>query len=350
MFIDFDNIEIGVKSTLGENFDVGAILDALKERGEVVTKIAYADWTRAGEYSRSPHPARHPPGTAQLDARRRQERRRHQPGARCPRDGVHASAHQRVRDRRRRQRLPRAGREAQAVRQEGVRRRRPGIHEHHPAAQLPRVHRLREPDGVAAGRAPKAAGPRRPPPRAPIAQAFPIVRRALKILADREVSPQTGLLKSTLLQLDSTFSERNYGASSFLDFVEKLAQSGLVQLKHTGRSVIVELNENFDESEYSTAAAVAGGRPVAARGSHGCARGRSRAADGDGRGRADVPPRPDRGTSRCRRAIRPTESAGCADPDALPRRHGGRCTCATSSSSYGPPRAASTSADTVSSG
>src|SRR5262249_23838061 len=82
---------------------------------------------------------------------------------------------------------------------------------------------------------------------APLAQAFPIVRRALKILADREVSPQTGLLKSTLLQLDSTFSERNYGASSFLDFVEKLAQAGLVGLKHSGRSVKVELNESFDE-------------------------------------------------------------------------------------------------------
>src|SRR4026209_383551 len=52
VFIDFDNIEMGVKSPLGENFDVGAILDALKERGEVVTKIAYADWTRAGEDSR----------------------------------------------------------------------------------------------------------------------------------------------------------------------------------------------------------------------------------------------------------------------------------------------------------
>ena len=60
----------------------------------------------------------------------------------------------------------------------------------------------------------------------PVAQAVPIVRRALKILADREVSPQTGLLKSTLLQLDSTFSERNYGASSFLDFVEKLVAGG----------------------------------------------------------------------------------------------------------------------------
>src|SRR5439155_23644172 len=88
-----------------------------------------------------------------------------------------------------------------------------------------------------------------PAAAAPIAQAFPIVRRALKILADREVSPQTGLLKSTLLQLDSTFSERNYGASSFLDFVEKLAQAGLVQLKHAGRSVMVELNDGFDEDD-----------------------------------------------------------------------------------------------------
>ena len=53
VFIDFDNIEIGVKTTLGQQFDVGVILDAIKERGEVVTKIAYADWTRAGEYSRA---------------------------------------------------------------------------------------------------------------------------------------------------------------------------------------------------------------------------------------------------------------------------------------------------------
>ena len=52
VFIDFDNIEIGVKTTLSEHFDIGIVLEALKERGEVVTKIAYADWTRAGEYSR----------------------------------------------------------------------------------------------------------------------------------------------------------------------------------------------------------------------------------------------------------------------------------------------------------
>jgi hypothetical protein len=48
--------------------------------------------------------------------------------------------------------------------------------------------------------------------RTPIEQAIPLVQRALAVLTEREVSPQLGLLKSTLLQLDSTFSERSYGA------------------------------------------------------------------------------------------------------------------------------------------
>ena len=46
VFIDFDNIEIGVKSTLQREFDVSIVLEALKERGEIVTKIAYANWGR----------------------------------------------------------------------------------------------------------------------------------------------------------------------------------------------------------------------------------------------------------------------------------------------------------------
>src|SRR5690348_12726683 len=46
VFVDFDNIEIGVKSTLHREFDVAAELDALKERGEIVTKFAYANWGR----------------------------------------------------------------------------------------------------------------------------------------------------------------------------------------------------------------------------------------------------------------------------------------------------------------
>src|SRR5258708_21163339 len=51
VFIDFDNIEIGVKSTLGREFDVSLVLEAIKERGEVVTKIAYGNWKMSGRHS-----------------------------------------------------------------------------------------------------------------------------------------------------------------------------------------------------------------------------------------------------------------------------------------------------------
>src|SRR3982751_4007005 len=53
VFIDFDNIEIGVKSTLHREFDVAAVLDGLKERGEIVTKFAYANWGRQESATRA---------------------------------------------------------------------------------------------------------------------------------------------------------------------------------------------------------------------------------------------------------------------------------------------------------
>lgn len=247
VFIDFDNIEIGVKSTLGEHFDIGVILEALKERGEVVTKIAYADWTRAGEYSR-----------ALTQHAIRLVQRNLTPGG--DKNGADINL---------------------ALDALEMAFTHPHINAYvivgGDSDFLSLVEKLKQYDKkvfVVGGRAftsvilqrnchefiayenlvrkPAVRGgrPAASSASSPIAQAFPIVRRALKILADREVSPQTGLLKSTLLQLDSTFSERNYGASSFLDFTEKLSQAGLVQLKHSGRSVMVELVAGFsDEGE-----------------------------------------------------------------------------------------------------
>jgi len=244
VFIDFDNIEIGVKSTLGEHFDIGTILEAIKERGEVVTKIAYADWTRAGEYSR-----------ALTQHAIRLVQRNLTPGG--DKNGADINL---------------------ALDALEMAFTHPHINAYvivgGDSDFLSLVEKLKQYDKkvfVVGGRAftsvilqrnchefiayenlvrkPSARGGRPPaaPASSPIAQAIPIVRRALKILADREVSPQTGLLKSTLLQLDSTFSERNYGASSFLDFAEKLSHVGLVSLKHSGRSVMVELNPDFSE-------------------------------------------------------------------------------------------------------
>src|SRR3974390_2380832 len=46
LFVDYDNIEIGVKSTLRREFDVSLPLDALKERGDIVAKFAYANGGR----------------------------------------------------------------------------------------------------------------------------------------------------------------------------------------------------------------------------------------------------------------------------------------------------------------
>jgi hypothetical protein len=95
-----------------------------------------------------------------------------------------------------------------------------------------------------------------------IAKALPLVKRALKVLSEREVTPQLGLLKSTLLQLDSTFSEREYGVSSFRDFMEKVAKAGAVTLKHAGRSMLVEAVE--DGSSPSAAEPANGDEPQAA--------------------------------------------------------------------------------------
>src|SRR5487761_2365364 len=44
--VDYDNTEIGLKSTLRREVDVSLALDALKERGDIVAKYAYANWAR----------------------------------------------------------------------------------------------------------------------------------------------------------------------------------------------------------------------------------------------------------------------------------------------------------------
>ncbi len=78
-------------------------------------------------------------------------------------------------------------------------------------------------------RGPSAATVRRPRPDrggdrrqrpAPLdlAQAMPLVERALQVLERRGVQPQLGLLKSTMLQLDPAFNERAYGGVQLLRF------------------------------------------------------------------------------------------------------------------------------------
>jgi uncharacterized protein (TIGR00288 family) len=241
VFIDFDNVEIGVKSTIGSQFDIGLVLEAIKERGEIVTKIAYSDWKRVGDYSRllTQHAIRMvqrnmTPGgdkngadiTMALDALEMAFTHDHiNAFVIVGGDSDFISLVEK---------LKQYGRKVIVV----------GGRQFTSVTMQKNCHEFIAYENLVGNRGrPAERGGRPVTTTSDIAKALPIVKRALKVLSEREVTPQLGLLKSTLLQLDSTFSEREYGAGSFRDFMEKVAQSGAVTLKHSGRSMLVEARE-----------------------------------------------------------------------------------------------------------
>jgi uncharacterized LabA/DUF88 family protein len=57
LFIDFENIALGVRDAQYKKFDINLVLQRLIEKGRIVYKKAYADWTRYSEYKREFHEA-----------------------------------------------------------------------------------------------------------------------------------------------------------------------------------------------------------------------------------------------------------------------------------------------------
>ena len=247
VFIDVDNISIGVKQSMNKNFDVGAVLEAIKEKGEIITKIAYGDWKRADDFSRAM--TQHAIQMVQRNAT---------PGG--DKNGADI---------------------ALALDALETAFTRPHINAFvivgGDSDFIALVEKLKQYDKtvfvvggrgftsiilqknchefisyenlVGANNSRKLTGRIQLSSPSTLESTMPLVRRALKILSDREVSPQLGLLKSTLLQLDSTFSERDYGVGSFRDFVQKLADAGYIYLKQVDRSILVELKEGAKEQE-----------------------------------------------------------------------------------------------------
>ncbi|MDP9169195.1 MAG: NYN domain-containing protein [Acidobacteriota bacterium] len=266
VFIDFDNIEIGVKSTLQREFDVSVVLEALKERGEIITKIAYANWGKLenstrqlSEYAvqmvqRDPSPRGDKNGAdinLALDALELAFTHDHI-NAYCIVSGdsdfialvnklkqydktifvvggkaftstiLQKNCHEFISyesmlDDSRPARPAMQRSEPQQLRLEPQQER--------PAGNPPPQQ---QPQGQRPPHEPRQQHQRRPV--LDLHQAMPLVERALQVLERREVRPQLGLLKSTMLQLDSTFSERAYGAGSFTDFIERLRKGDLIQV------------------------------------------------------------------------------------------------------------------------
>jgi uncharacterized protein (TIGR00288 family) len=250
VFVDYDNIEIGVKSTLRREFDVALVLDALKERGDIVAKFAYANWSRQESATRQmaenavqmvqriPSPRGDKNGAdinLALDALEMAFTHSHVNafaivsgdsdfiplvnklkefgktvyvvGGRAFTSTIlqqncheFISYESLIDDSQRSSPPPQRERERDRPRQEKPKQ------ESQPQAQRPR------------------------PAPLDLAQAMPLVDRALQSLERRGVQPQLGLLKSTMLQLDPAFSEKAYGAGSFSDFIDKLKKADYVDV------------------------------------------------------------------------------------------------------------------------
>ena len=57
LFIDFENIAIGVRDAHYRKFDVNLVLERLLDKGKLLVKKAYADWHRYSDYKRAFHEA-----------------------------------------------------------------------------------------------------------------------------------------------------------------------------------------------------------------------------------------------------------------------------------------------------
>jgi len=273
VFVDYDNIEIGVKSTLQRDFDVSLALDAFKERGDIVAKFAYANWSRQEQATRRmaenavqmvqriPSPRGDKNGAdinLALDALEMAFTHEHVNafaiisgdsdfiplvnklkeygktvyvlgGKAFTSTILQQNCHEFI--------------SYESLLSDGTEVVAAGPP---PAAQsitLPgeirdrdrRHHRDREPREQRGdrGRAQRAAP-------LELSLSMPLVERALQVLERRAVQPQLGLLKSTMLQLDPAFSEKAYGAGSFSDFVEKLKKADFVEVSGTGGRYIIE--------------------------------------------------------------------------------------------------------------
>jgi uncharacterized protein (TIGR00288 family) len=264
VFVDYDNIEIGLKSTLRREFDVSLALDALKERGDIVAKFAYANWGRQDGATRQmaenavqmvqriPSPRGDKNGAdinLALDALEMAFTHTHVNafaivsgdsdfiplvnklkeygktvfvvgGKAFTSTILQQNCHEFI--------------SFESLMADAPERPMTALAPHD--ARPPQQQQQRRDRGDRQDRGDR----RQRPAPLELAQAMPLVERALQVLERRAVQPQLGLLKSTMLQLDPAFNERAYGASSFSDFVEKLKRGDLVNVSGTGGRYIIE--------------------------------------------------------------------------------------------------------------
>jgi uncharacterized protein (TIGR00288 family) len=279
VFVDYDNIEIGVKSTLRREFDVSLALDALKERGDIVAKFAYANWGRQEGATRQmaenavqmvqriPSPRGDKNGAdinLALDALEMAFTHTHVNAfAIVSGDSDFIPLVNKLKEYGKTVFVVGGRAFTSTILQQnchefvsyeslliGDTDTRPLLPPPPPPAaaatvadtRMPRERfqkdRDRDRERERGGDFQKER--RQRPAPLELSHAMPLVERALQVLERRGVQPQLGLLKSTMLQLDSTFGERAYGAGSFSEFVDRLKKADYVNVTGHGGRILIE--------------------------------------------------------------------------------------------------------------
>ena len=143
VFVDFENLAIGVRDMKSGDFEIRLVLKRLLEKGRIVYKRAYCDWRnlrrrRTGVSRPGNRTDRH---SAEQDER--QEQCGHSHGRGCTRSLLLEAAHRCLRLDFRRQRFLAAGFQAQGEQQTRHRLRGQEFHVRSADRQLRRVHLLR---------------------------------------------------------------------------------------------------------------------------------------------------------------------------------------------------------------
>ncbi|MBV9301700.1 MAG: NYN domain-containing protein [Acidobacteriaceae bacterium] len=256
VFVDYDNIEIGVKSTLRREFDVSLPLGALKERGDIVAKFAYANWGRQEGATRQmaenavqmvqriPSPRGDKNGAdinLALDALEMAFTHAHVNAfAIVSGDSDFIPLVNKLKEYGKTVFVVGGKAFTSTILQQNC-------HEFVSYESLledgerivPQAMPDRRERGDRGDRRERKERGQRPAPL-DLTQVMPLVERALQVLERRAVQPQLGLLKSTMLQLDPAFSERAYGAGSFSDFVEKLKRADFINVSGSGGRYVIE--------------------------------------------------------------------------------------------------------------
>ncbi|MEZ5362630.1 MAG: NYN domain-containing protein [Bryobacterales bacterium] len=247
VFIDYDNIEIGVKSTLSRELDMGCILEGVKQRGEIVSKIAYGNWghhpeaTRTfAEYGvqmvqRDSTPRGDKNGgdiNLALDALEMAFTRDHIDSfAIVSGDSDFMPLVNKLKEYNKRVYVVGGKQFTSTILQRNC-------HEFISYESLLDLLPRRRSNRGGSGR---SSAPPPPPKRSlPLDQAVSLLERSLSALEIRNVQPQLGLLKSTMLQLDPAFTERDFGVSTFSGLMEKLQEQKLIKIKTVDHHLVVE--------------------------------------------------------------------------------------------------------------